>query len=441
MRKKQVLFTGLMLFSLFFGAGNLIFPPLLGLESGSHFTTAMTGFLLTGVFLPFIAVIAVATVDGGLVSIGSRVGKAFGIIFAIIIYLSIGAFYGIPRAASVAYELGFQQIFYSENRMVLILFSIVFFAATYYICLNPKKIVQRVGEFLTPILLVTLAILFVRAFFLFENTGAPVTEKYASTPFVTGILEGYFTMDAVAALAFGIVVVNALKDSGLRTRAEQIKGTLGAGVIAAIGLTIVYVSLGWIGVVMPRTAEFANGAEILTAATQMLFGSTGSLLFGTIVLLACLTTCIGLINASASFFQGLYPRYSYKFYVGVLSFIGFAVSSLGLNIILDIAVPMLMFIYPIAIVLMALSLLQPIIGDGKMMYRFSVTLTLVYAVYEVLVSLGLNLDGVAQIIGIVPFFEFGLGWVVPALIGGFIGYTVDKLVAKGHQSIPVHGQN
>lgn len=441
MSNKQIVFTGLMLFSLFFGAGNLIFPPLLGLEAGNHFPPAMIGFLLTGVFLPFMAVMAVATVDGGLVSIGSRVGKAFGIIFAIIIYLSIGAFYGIPRAASVAYELGFQQIFYSENRMVLILFSIVFFAATYYICLNPKKIVQRVGEFLTPILLVTLAILFVRAFFLFENTGAPVMEKYTSTPFVTGILEGYFTMDAVAALAFGIVVVNALKDSGLRTRAEQIKGTLGAGVIAAVGLTIVYVSLGWIGVVLPKATEFSNGAEILTAATQMLFGSTGSLLFGTIVLLACLTTCVGLINASASFFHGLYPKFSYRFYVAVLSVIGFSVSSLGLNIILNIAVPMLMFIYPVAIVLIALSLLQPIIGTGKMMYIFSVALTLVYATYEVLVSLGLNLDIVSKVIGFVPLFDFGLGWVFPALVGGFIGYTVDKLTAKAHQAIPIHGQN
>lgn len=441
MSKKQVVFTGLMLFSLFFGAGNLIFPPLLGLESGTHFTPAMTGFLLTGVILPFIAVMAVATVKGGLVSIGSRVGKVFGVVFAIIIYLSIGAFYGIPRAASVAYELGFQQIYHSENRIVLILFSVIFFAVTYYICLNPKKIVQRVGEYLTPILLLALAILFVRAFFLFENTPGAVSEKYTGTPFVTGLLEGYFTLDAVAALAFGIVVVNALKDSGVRTRAEQIKGTLGAGVIAAVGLAIVYVSLGWIGVVMPRTTEFANGAEILTAASHALFGSTGSLLFGAIVLLACLTTCIGLINASASFFQGLFPKFSYKFYVGILSVIGFSVSSLGLNIILDIAVPLLMFIYPVAIVLMTLSLLQPIIGDGKMMYRFSVSLTLVYATYEVLVSLGLNLEGVAPFIGFVPFFEFGLGWVIPAVVGGFIGFMVDILTAKAHSTVPVHGQN
>lgn len=441
MSKKQVFFTGLMLFSLFFGAGNLIFPPLLELESGNHFTPAIIGFLLTGVLLPFMAVLAVATVDGGLISIGNRVGKIFGIVFAIIIYLSIGAFYGIPRAASVAYELGFQQFYQSDRRLVLILFSIVFFAVTFFICLNPKKIVQRVGEFLTPLLLITLAILFVRAFFLFENTQAPVAEKYSTTPFVTGFLEGYFTMDAVAALAFGIVVVNALKDSGIRTRKEQVKGTLGAGLIAGIGLAIVYVSLGWIGVVMPKETEFLNGADILTTASQILFGSTGSLLFSTIVLLACLTTCVGLINASASFFQGLYPKFTYKFYVGVLSVIGFSVSSLGLNIILDIAVPMLMFIYPVAIVLVVLSLLQPLIGNGKMMYRFTVTFTFLYAMYEVLKSLGLNVDGIAQIIGFVPFFNLGLGWVIPALIGGIIGFLVDKFVGKEQVILPIQGKN
>lgn len=434
MAKKQVFYIGLMLFSLFFGAGNLIFPPLLGLESGNNFTPAIIGFLITGVLLPFIAVVSVATVEGGLVSIGSRVSKVFGVIFAIIIYLSIGAFYGIPRAASVAYELGFQQFYGKEGQGILILFSVLFFATTYFICLNPKKIVQRVGQLLTPILLVTLAVLFIRAFFLFDNTAGPVTEKYTATPFVTGFLEGYFTMDAVAALAFGIIVTNALKDSGARTKAEQIKGTLVAGIIAAVGLATVYVSLGWIGLTIPKTTEFTNGAEILTQASKILFGNTGSLLFSAIILLACLTTCVGLINASASFFQGLYPKLSYKFYVGVFTIIGFSISSLGLSAILGLAVPMLVFIYPVAIVLVILSLLQPVIGNGKTMYRISVTLTLVYASYEVLASIGINLDGVRQLIGFVPFFELGLGWVVPAFAGALVGYIIDKFITNVKQA-------
>lgn len=439
MGKKQVFFTGLLLFSLFFGAGNLIFPPLLGAESGSSFTPAMVGFLITGVLLPFIAVLSVVTVEGGLVTIGSRVHRVFGIVFAVIIYLSIGAFYAIPRAANVAYELGFQQFFTDDGQWHLILFTVLFFTTAYFICLNPKKLVQSVGEILTPILLVALAILFVRAFFLLENSAGPVTEKYAANPLVTGFIEGYFTMDAVAALAFGIVVINALRDNGAKTKAEQIKGSIGAGIIAVVGLAAVYVSLGWIGAVLP--GEFTNGAEILTAASQVLFGGTGSLLFSAIVILACLTTCVGLINASASFFHGLYPKFSYKAYVAVLVFVGFAISSLGLGVILDIAVPILVFIYPIAIVLMILSLLQPVVGKGKNMYRVSVALTIVYASYDVLTSLGLNLDGFAQVIGFVPFFDLGLGWIVPALAGALVGYVIDKLLSNGEQTAAINEGN
>ncbi|MCF3942893.1 branched-chain amino acid transport system II carrier protein [Oceanobacillus alkalisoli] len=426
MSKKRVFFIGLMLFSLFFGAGNLIFPPLLGLESGSNFTPAMTGFLVTGVLLPFVAVLAVVTVDGGMISIGSRVHKVFGIVFAIIIYLSIGAFYAIPRAANVAFELGFQPYFTNEAGWPLILFTVLFFAVAYYICLNPKKLVDRVGQLLTPILLVALTILFVRAFFLLENVASPVTEKYTASPFVTGFIEGYFTMDAVAALAFGIVVINAFKDSGVKTKREQIKGSVLAGIIAVVGLAAVYICLGWIGAVMPQAEQFANGAEILTAASFLLFGNTGSLLFSVIVILACFTTCVGLINASASFFHGLYSKVSYKTYVRVLTLVGFVISSLGLSAILDIAVPILVLIYPIAIVLIILSLFTPLIGKGKAMYRISVVLTLFYAIYDVLTNLGFKLDGFAQVIGFVPFFDLGLGWIAPAFVGAVVGYAIDR---------------
>src|SRR5699024_135512 len=271
MSKKNVLFSGFMLFSLFFGAGNLIFPPILGFESGDNFGPAITGFLITGVLLPFMAIMAIALSDNGLVSIGGRVHKVFGLVFAIIIYMSIGAFYGIPRASNVAYELGFRQVFHMDNWLVLLVFSIVFFGVTYFISYNPKKIVDRIGQILTPVLLLVLAILFIQAFLKFENISAPATEKYSGSPFVTGFLEGYFTMDAVAALAFGIVVINGLKDKGARTKAELVKGSFGAAVLAGLALTIVYFSLGWIGKVIPQDTMFTNGAEVLTEAASLLF--------------------------------------------------------------------------------------------------------------------------------------------------------------------------
>ncbi|MCM3636115.1 branched-chain amino acid transport system II carrier protein [Sporosarcina luteola] len=427
MTRKNVLFSGLMLFSLFFGAGNLIFPPLLGLESGNNFGPAITGFLITGVLLPFMAIMAIALSENGLVSIGSRVNRLFGLVFAVIIYMSIGAFYGIPRASNVAYELGVKQIVDVNGWVALLIFSLVFFGVTYFISLNPKKIVDRIGQLLTPILLLVLALLVIRAFMKFENIASPAAENYATNPFVKGFVEGYFTMDAVAALAFGIVVINALKDKGAASKSELVKGTLWAGIIAGLGLAVVYVSLGWIGKVIPNENGFANGAEILTVASDLLFASGGGLLFGLIVTLACLTTCVGLINACARFFNEIYPKIHYRSYVAIFVLIGLLVSNLGLNTILSLAVPLLVFIYPISIVLVILSLFQHFAGGEKMMYRLSVSVTAIFAFYEVMTNIGYKREALTGwLLDVVPFFEHGLGWIVPAFVAAVVGYGIDK---------------
>ena len=427
MNRTNVVFAGFMLFSLFFGAGNLIFPPLLGLESGSSFGPAIMGFIITGVLLPFMAIMAVALSDNGLISMGNRVHPVFGMVFAIIIYLSIGAFYGIPRAASVAYELGFKQVFHVDGGFALAAFSLVFFGITYLISLNPKKIVDRIGQYLTPLLLLVLAVLVIRAFFTFDNVASSAAGKYASSPLVTGILEGYFTMDAVAALAFGIVVINALKDKGATSKRELVKGTFGAALIAGLGLVVVYFSLGWIGRVIPNENGFENGAEILTSAASLLFATGGGFLFGSIVILACLTTCVGLINACSRFFNEIYPKLSYSSYVAIFVLIGLLVSNLGLNMILELAIPLLVFIYPIAIVLIILSLFEYIAGKSQMMFRLSVAATSVYALYQVLTSLGYQLEFLARLLEVSPFFDLGLGWAIPSLLSAVIGYSIDRI--------------
>src|SRR5690625_5060420 len=263
MKKKNILFLGFMLFSLFFGAGNLIFPPFLGMESGDLFIPAITGFILTAVFLPFLAVLSVSLSNNGLLEIGERVHPVFGLVFTIIIYLSIGALYGIPRASSVAYELGFVQVFRIESSLTLFLFTLGFFGVTYILTIDPKKMIDHIGQILTPALLVVLTILFVKAFTTLNYTGMPASEKFQSSLFLSGFLEGYFTMDAIAALAFGIVIINGLKDQGITKKSDLVRGTAYAGVIAAVGLTIVYLSLSWIGRVLPYEHPVENGAEIL----------------------------------------------------------------------------------------------------------------------------------------------------------------------------------
>jgi len=250
--------------------------------------------------------------------------------------------------------------------------------------------------------------------------------SYATAPFVTGFLEGYFTMDAVAALAFGIVVINSLKDKGAKTKSELVRGSAGAGILAGLALIVVYFCLGWIGRVIPEDVAFTNGADILTEGSNLLFVRGGSFLFGVIVILACLTTCVGLINACSQFFNEIYPKLSYKTYVALFILIGLLVSNLGLDVTLQLATPLLVFIYPISIVLVMLSLFQYVAGGGKMMYQLSVIITSIYALYEVLASFGGEVKVFEQVLGIAPFFQHGLGWVLPAFIAACIGYGVDK---------------
>lgn len=425
MSRKNILFSGFMLFSLFFGAGNLIFPPLLGLESGINFVAAIAGFILTAVFLPFLTIISVSLSNNGLLSIGQRVHPVFGLAFAIIIYMSIGAFYGIPRASNVAYELGFIQMYNVEGRLPLLLFSIIFFSITYLICLNPKKIIDHVGQLLTPILLTVLSVLFVRAFSTYTYTEAPATEKFRSDPFLKGILEGYFTMDAVAALAFGIVIINGLKDKGVSNKKELIQGTIYTGLIASGGLIIVYLSLGWIGRVLPHDEPLENGAKILVLASQQLFGYGGNVLFGVIVILACLTTCVGLINACSRFFNEIFPLCSYKKFVIIFTAVGMMFTNFGLDLILQVATPLLVFIYPISIVLVFLSLFQYFFGESKRMYVFGVSVVTLFATFEALSTFTFQTNELSSFLTLLPLYENGLGWIGPTLLVTVIGYFMD----------------
>lgn len=425
MNKRNIVVLGFMLFSLFFGAGNLIFPPFLGMESGDFFIQAITGFTLTAVFIPFLAVLAIAQSKDGLIEIGQRVHPLFGLCFAIIIYLSIGALYGIPRASSVAYELGFVQVFKLDSSLTLFLFTVVFFTITYFLSVDLKKMINNVGKILTPALLIVLSILFIRAFTTLRYTPEPAAEKFQSAPFLTGFLEGYYTMDAVAGLAFGIVIIQGLKTMGVTNKRDLVRGTAFAGIISSIGLIILYVSLSWIGRVLPINEPVANGADILVLAANTLFGFSGSILFGLIVLLACLTTCIGLTNACASFFHKVYPNISYKQYSLLFVLTGLLITNLGLNTILAIATPILVFIYPFAIVLILLSICQQYIGESRKMYQFSIAITAIFAIHGVLDFFEIDVSNIDKALGFLPLHANGLGWVIPAIIVALVGYVWD----------------
>ena len=231
--KKNMLLVSLMLFSLFFGAGNLIFPPFLGQVAGSHTPIAMLGFLVTAVLLPVMGVVAVAEFDG-LDKLAGKVNPHFSLFFTIAIYLSIGPGLGIPRAASVPFEMAIAPYLPAGSNLkaFMVLYSLVFFLTAGWLALTPNKLVSRIGKFLTPSLLILMVGLFVSFLFRGEASVAPARGAYEEGALVTGFLEGYNTMDAIAALNFGLVIATTLRSLKVESKKEVMHYTVLAGIAA-----------------------------------------------------------------------------------------------------------------------------------------------------------------------------------------------------------------
>ncbi|MDK9866659.1 MULTISPECIES: branched-chain amino acid transport system II carrier protein [Staphylococcus] len=421
---RLILISGLMLFSFFFGAGNLIFPPMLGYTAQENMWVSMTGFAITGILLPYLTVIVVAYMNGGVESIGNKVHPIFGTIFAIFIYLSIGALYGIPRAANVAYEIGTNHVLPVHNHFTLIVFSVIFFLIVYFIALYPNRIIDNLGKYLTPILILIIAILCILVIINPEGSIGQASGDYAQTPLVSGILEGYFTMDLVAALAFSVVIVQSFKMNGITDQKTLVKNVIKAGLISAILLLVIYFALAYVGATTTQ-AGFKDGTGILTFNSLRVFGSFGNLLFGVIVILACLTTCVGLVNACAAFAMKKLPKISYKIFVLIFSLLGFLVSTLGLELILQIAVPLLTFIYPTSIVLVLISLVSIFIPfEMKFAFIIPTIVTLIISVLQILNDFKLfqPLNALYQVL---PLSDIQLSWLIPFIVLLIIGLIID----------------
>ena len=311
LNKKNMMVISFMLFSLFFGAGNLIFPPFLEQNAGEHTFTAMAGFLLTAVVLPVLGVIVVARFDG-LDKLSGKAGKRFAFIFTVLIYLSIGPGLGIPRAASVPFEMAVSPYLPNDaNRTLwMVLYSALFFLVALWLCLNPGKLVQRIGRVLTPSLLILLVLLFISFVTKGNVNVAPAFDSYQSSAFLKGFTEGYNTMNTIAALNFGLVISTTLVSFGLNERKDRITHTVYAGIFAGSILAIVYMMLSYMG--MCSSGVYAvqeNGAWTLRCIVQQVFGDGGAILLAAIFTLACLTTCVGLINSISQFFSILFKNF------------------------------------------------------------------------------------------------------------------------------------
>ncbi|MBK5444694.1 MULTISPECIES: branched-chain amino acid transport system II carrier protein [unclassified Peribacillus] len=429
MKKTDTLFIGLMLFSMFFGAGNLIFPPFLGASSGTSFWPAIAGFVATGVGLPILVLLAVSLVKGGAQTIGARVHPIFSTLFMVVIYLSIGPFLAIPRNANVAYEMGFKPYLGDSmnQSLFLFLFTAVFFTIVYVISLNPEKMETFMGRWITPTLLLAMVILCVVGFVKLDAPFQAPTDAYATGAFSKGFIEGYNTMDALAALAFGIVILTSIQQRGISDRKQLTRYTLKAGLIAGLLLSLVYISLGVMGARMAADGSFENGTEILTVASTLLLGKGGKILLGVIFTLACFTTVVGLTTACGQYFSNLIPKANYKTLILIVTLVGFILSNMGLNQILKVSVPFLVMAYPLTIVLIVLTFFSRHFKNPKKVYRSAMIFTGVFALIDGLNAFGLPLGPVQTFSDALPLSSYGMEWIIPALVGIASGLLLSQI--------------
>lgn len=438
--KKDLLLVSLMLFSLFFGAGNLIFPPFLGQTAGSATWVAMAGFFVTAVGFPVLGVIVVAK-SGGLNLLAKRVNPVFSAIFTVLIYLSIGPCLGIPRAGSLPFEMAVAP-YLPEGisvTLAMFLFTLIFFSVAYWLSLSPTKLVDRMGKVLTPTLLALIAIIFVSALVKPLGSYGEATGAYTNSAFVAGFLEGYLTMDTIAALNFGIVIALAIKSKGVKEEKAIVSTSIKAGMIAGGLLIAIYSILGHLGATSGgRFGVTENGAQTLTNVMTYIFGKPGAVLLAVVFTLACLTTCVGLITSCSQYFATLTKKIKYNHWVAILATFSMTFANLGLTKILAISVPVLNAIYPIAIMLIVLGCLDKFFKGNSVVYSLTILFTGVVSVVDVLAQGGVNLGRVIRVFEKLPLYGDGLGWIVPAIVGmglGVIGMLVKERVSYNDELV------
>ena len=435
LKKNSYISIGLMLFALFFGAGNLIFPAFLGQNAGSNLSVAMTGFIIMGVGLPLLGVLVMGysgAVD--LLELSSRAGKVFGVTFTTLLYLTIGPFFAIPRTGTTTYELGLSSYFPESSQTIAqAVFLAIFMGLTLWLSISPNKLVDRIGTVITPVLLFSMVVLIIASLVNPMGSAQAPTETYATSAlaFNSGLMEGYNTMDALASLVFGIIVINAVKLYGAKTKGEIFKNTTKAALIAAVLLALVYVFISNIGMTSVAVLGLQKtGAGVLTGATTYYFGSVGKILLFVIVFLACLTTSVGLVTACATFFERLYSKISYKTYAVALTVFSFVVGNYGLAAIIKGAVPVLVLLYPLTMVLILLGFLHNLFGGKKVVYVTTVTFTAVYSLYATITStLGVSVAAIDNaLVKLLPI-QGDFAWLNFAVVGIVIGLLL-SLVQK-----------
>lgn len=427
-RMKDLFIIGFALFAMFFGAGNLIFPPYLGLLSGHQWWIGFLGFTITDAGLGLLAIIALSKYDGNLNVLASRINKTFAIIISTAIILCIGPFLATPRTAATTYEIAILPIFgESFNRY---LFSVIFFVIACLLSIRPSKVVDIVGKFLTPSLLICMTVLIIKG--IVSPIGEIADTTMIDNVLKKGITDGYQTMDAIAGCMFALVVINAVKTRNYSSKTLEIKATIMSSVIAVIFLALIYGGLLYLGAQTSGLGVYNQDTDstlLLVDITNRVLGGVGVYILGIITALACLTTAIGLISATGNFFNDLtFNKISYERIVVICSIVSCLISMLGVTQIIKISAPILEIIYPCAMTIVILGLFNEKIKDD-LVFKVPPIVSLIFGFLFVLQGKNL-LGGFGDILTKLPLTEFGLGWVVPMLLSLVIAMIISSTQNK-----------
>lgn len=434
---KEYIFLASMLFGLFFGAGNLIFPASMGQQAGAAMWPAVIGFCLTGVGLPLLGIASMGISESeGLFDMSSKVSRGYGYFFTCALYLCIGPFFAIPRIATVSFQVGIAPLVSEQSQQLALgIFTLLFFAVVLFFSLKPSGILTWVGKILNPLFLIFLGILIVAAFLnpMGSIAESAPTGAYVEQSFFTGFLEGYNTMDALASLAFGIILINVIRDLGIKEPKTISFSTIKAGFFSTLIMAIIYCSLTVVGAQSRALMGISpDGGSALYAIATHYFGSFGGILLGITITFACLKTAIGLVTSCATTFAEMFPKTcSYKVYAIIFSIFSFAISNVGLSKIIEYSLPALLFLYPLTIALILLCLFGRFFKYRRCIFVSTITATGIAAFLDFVLALPAGIkdalpitDGIAGLSAMLPLSDIGMGWVLPAFVGLVIGVIV-----------------
>ncbi len=418
---KDSFVIGAALFSMFFGAGNMIFPPYLGLRSGTEWFSGFLGYYIADIGLAILAIFAQIK-TGGYKGLLKPIGKTATTVLMMTVVLCIGPIISIPRTAATTFELSISPIFENFN---MPLFYVIFFAVVLLMSINKSALVDIVGKILTPVLFLGLMLLIIKG--VCDPLGVIEMLPRTQSPVADGIEAGYQSMDVLAAIIFGVLILDSARDKGHTEKSATAKVSVGAGLVSGIGLLIIYLGLTYLGATVSSQYDMhIYRTELLIALIESLLpGKFGTVFFSVVAGFACLSTAVALTGSAAEYFsQASNGKISYKRFVVMICVFSGGVSLFGVEMLIKIASPILNVVYPPILVMILLSFFGE--KSGTIAHKFAAVGATAFGVFEALKSFGVVIPFIEKL----PFASLGLSWILPCVILFIVGIVCEKILVR-----------